>query len=674
VTWRVRDWWIAGLLLAGLLIVYYPALHGTPVWDDDAHLTRPELRPWSGLWRIWFDLKATEQYYPVTHSAFWLMHRIWGEWYAGYHLVNVLLHGLSAILLVRILRALEIPGAWFAAALWAFHPVQVESVAWMSELKNTLSGAFYFAAALAYLRFDRERSRGAWLAALSLFVVGLLSKSVIDTLPAALLLVCYWRRGTLSWGGDVRPLAPFLVIAVGSGLLTSWVERTYIGATGDDFQISLIGRCLIAGRAFWFYLGKIIWPAALTFVYPRWEIDLSTWWQYLFPAGALALAGVVVWGRRRWGAGPLVANLFFAGTLFPALGFVNVYPFRFSFVADHFQYLACAGPMVLAAAVGARLAEGRGAQVRALVQVVCAALLAQLMILSWEQCRMYADAQRLWRATLAGNPECWMAHNNLGMLLFRQGRVSEAIAQYQEALRLKPDYDGARTNLGEALASSGQVNQAMAQYREALRIDPAFAPAAYDVGNLLLGQGRIADAIAQYRDALRLDPGYGQAHNNLGFALLQAGRTAEAVAELRESLKIDPADEQTHYNLGNALLAEGEVGGAIAEMQTALDLQPANPGFQNALAWLLATAPQPALRDGPRAVQLATEASRAGIGPAGLRTLAAAYAQAGRYLDAVQTARQALDIARVRTDASLTGALPREIALYEAGRPYEEAR
>ena len=290
----------------------------------------------------------------MVHSVFWVEHKLWGDATLGYHLVNILLHAFSALLLLKILRQLEISGAWLAAAIFALHPVQVESVAWISELKNTLSGVFYLGSALIYLNFDQTRRLKFYVAALVLFGLGLLSKTVIATLPAALLVVFWWQRGKLSWKQDVRPLLPFFLAGVVMGLFTAWVERKFIGAEGKVFDLTLLERMLIAGRVVWFYLGKLFWPAGLVFIYPRWEVSGTVWWQYLFPAATLLLlAGLWAWRRRN--RGPLAALLFFVGTLFPALGFLNVYPFRYSFVADHYQYLAGLGVITVVSAGAAQL-------------------------------------------------------------------------------------------------------------------------------------------------------------------------------------------------------------------------------------------------------------------------------------------------------------------------------
>ena len=340
-----------------------PALRGGFNWDDDAYVTNNlTLRSVHGLSQIWGQLTATPQYYPLVFTSFWLEYHLWGLNPLGYHVVNVLLHALAAMLLWRVLVRLQLPGAWLAAGIFALHPVAVESVAWVTERKNVLSAVFYFAAALAYLRWRDDgttttglRATSSWrslvlyLLSLALFICALFSKTVTASLPAALLLVIWWKHGRIA-GRDVWPLLPFFVAGAALGLVTSWLERTHVGANGPEWALSFFDRCLIAGRALWFYAGKLFWPANLTFIYPRWQIDPGIWWQWLFPAAAIALV-MILWSLRgRIGRGPLVAVLFFAGTLLPALGFANVYPMRYSFVADHFQYLASVGLIVLAAA------------------------------------------------------------------------------------------------------------------------------------------------------------------------------------------------------------------------------------------------------------------------------------------------------------------------------------
>ena len=332
---RASNGWTAALILGLTFACYWPALNGGLVWDDSAHVTRAELQSGAGLWRIWSDPHATQQYYPLLHSAFWIEHRLWGDATLGYHLANVLQHATAACLLVLILRRLNVPGARVAGLLFAVHPVCVESVAWISEQKNTLSLVFYLTAALAYLRFDRDRrhpsAHRAYLLASLLFILALLTKTVTATLPAALLVVFWWRRGRISWRRDVVPLVPWFVLAIASGLFTAWVERRLIGAEGAAFDLTLAQRCLLAGRAIWFYLGKLLWPVHLVFVYPRWDVKTAAagWTGYL---ALSVLVTAALWILRRRMRGPLAAWLFFVGSLFPALGFLNVYPFLFSCV------------------------------------------------------------------------------------------------------------------------------------------------------------------------------------------------------------------------------------------------------------------------------------------------------------------------------------------------------
>ncbi len=562
---------LAVLLVAATILAYQPAWHAGFIWDDDHHVTRPELSSPHGLGRIWTEFGATLQYYPLVHSVFWVEHRIWGEAAAPYHWVNILLHAFSALLVAKILQRLEIPGAWLAAGLFALHPVEVESVAWVSELKNTLSGVFYLSAALVYLGFDRNRRGRNYVAALGLFLLGLMSKTVVATLPAALLVVFWWQRGKLSWKRDVAPLSPFFAAGIGAGWLTAWMERKFIGAQGADFQFSIIERCLIAGRDIWFYLGKLGWPADLIFIYPRWHVNHTVWWQYLFPAAALALVGVLLW--RGW-RGPLAALLFFVGTLFPALGFFNVYPFRFSFVADHFQYLASLGPLTLAA-VGLSAAAGFIRERRPIVKpLMCAALLLALGTLTWKQCALYADAQTLWQTTIRHNPDCWLAWNNLGAVLDGKGQLGEAINHLQEAIRLKPDYAEPQNNLGSALGRHGQIDEAIDHLRKAIRLAPGYAEAHNNLGAILGKKGQLDEAISHYQEAIHFKPDFADAHNNLGSSLEKQGRTDEAISQFREAIRLNPNFADAFNNLGAVLARNGQIDEAVSRYQEAVRLQP----------------------------------------------------------------------------------------------------
>jgi tetratricopeptide (TPR) repeat protein len=677
--WNLRKQdWLLGLLLAmAVFCAYQPVWHAGFIWDDEAHVTRPELCSLGGLARIWFQLGATQQYYPLMHSVFWVEHRLWGYSALGYHLVNVLLHVVVALLLVKILRQLKIPGAWLAAAIFALHPVQVESVAWISELKNTLSGVFYLGAALIYLEFDRSRNRGKWVLALGLFAAGLMSKTVIATLPAALLVVFWWQRGKISWKQDVLPLIPFFIMGMGVGLFTAWVERKFvIGAEVSEFNFSLVERLLIAGRVIWFYLGKLFWPVNLAFVYPRWDVSQGVWWQYLFPAAVLLLLGMLAGWHRRW-RGPLAGLLFFSGTLFPALGFFNVYPFLYSFVADHFQYLAGIGPIALMAG-GITAAMGFWGKGKCFLQpAFCGALLLTLGILTWRQCGMYADNETLWRATIARNPDSFLAHNDLGLLLSQKGQMDEALEHYQKALEIKPQYVPAHYNLGNAFLQRGQWNEAIACFQKALEINPNVSRVWYNLGNAFLRSGRVEKAIVSYQETLKIRPDFWEGYNNLGNALGQAGRTDEAIAAYLKALEISPDNAGIYNNLGNALMRNGRLDEAIANFQKVLAIRPDFAEAQNSLgygAWVLATSPEASVRNGIKAVKLAEQVNRfsQGVNPLFLGTLAAAYAETGRFPEAVDTAQHAQQLAVAQNNTRLVNVLQQQIGFYKTGSPFRD--
>jgi len=570
-----------------VLLVYQPVWRAGFNWDDEGHVTRPSLRSWYGVYRIWFQLGATQQYYPLLHTAFWVQHKLWGGNPSGYHIVNILLHALVAVMVALVLRRLAVPGAYLAAAIFALHPVHVETAAWISELKNTLSGTFYLGAMLVYLRFDEARKRRSYWGALGLFVLALASKTVTATLPAALLVIFWWQRGRLSWRRDVMPLIPFFVLGVAAGVLTACVERTLIGAEGPAFEMTFVERCLLAGRVVWFYLSKLFWPADLVFFYPRWRVSQADWWQYLYPATALLLLAGLWALRRRWRA-PLAGLLFFIGTLFPVLGFLNVYPFVFAFVADHYQYLASLGIITLTAA-GAALLLGRwGLWHRPAGNLLCLALLAILGTASWRQSWMYTDLETLYRVTMDRDPECWVAPYNLGTFLSHAGRLTEAIAQFRRAVEIKPDYALAYNNLGSALTELGRFDEAVNNFQRAVKIQPDFVEVYGNLGTVLGQMEKFDEAIACFHRALAIRPDYVAAHSHLGNTLVLAGRLPEAMAQFEAALDIDPSDAETHCYLGNVLARQGQLDEAIEHYRTALERQPDSAEFHCRLGSALA--------------------------------------------------------------------------------------
>ena len=404
----------------------------------------------------------------MLHTAFWLEHRLWGDNPAGYHILNVVLHvavaSLFAIVLVSLAKIGPVSlaenqspspepswvGAWAAALLFALHPVAVESVAWISEQKNTLSAVFCLVSAFYYLRFETRAQGRDYILALCFFILGVLTKSVTVTLPAVLLVVIWWRKGTVDLNRDIRRLGPWLVVGAVAGLTTAYIERTYVGASGASFDLGVTARLLLAARDLAFYFGKLVWPHPLMFVYPRWSIDIRSATQWLALAVVVLLLGSA-YSLRGKSRGPLAALLCYAGMLFPALGFVNVYPFVFSYVADHFQYLAS---LAVFAAVGTGLTAlwRRTSAYRPLVAIGFAAVLVVLSVLTHAQVSIYANETHLYEETLAVNPQAWLAHANLGAILARSGDTNGAIAHYLEAIRLHPDLPQTEDDLGNAYA------------------------------------------------------------------------------------------------------------------------------------------------------------------------------------------------------------------------------
>ena len=595
----------AGLIVLITLLAYIPAMRGGYIWDDNAHITEnAALHSVDGLKKIWFEPKVLPQYYPLVHTTFWVEYHLWQLHPFGYHVVNVLLHSLNAILLLLVLRCLRVPGGWLAALLFALHPVEVESVAWITERKNVLSVFFYLSSVLAYLRFanftvgpantwlssdtypptsdNSSRSWRFYLLALFLFICGLLSKTITCSLPAAILLVLWWKQDRISWR-DTLPLIPFFVVGAFLGLTTVWLEIHHVGAQGEEWAFSFLDRCLIAGRALWFYAGKLAWPHKLTFNYPRWQIDSGLWWQYLFPAAALAVISILWVLRRRIGKGPFVAVVFFAGTLVPALGFFDVYPMRFSFVADHFQYLASIGLLTLAAASVTAFFERLGPRQNTIGFVLSMAVLFVFAVLVWKQSTIYQDAETLYRDTIAKNPHSWMAHYNLGVFLVNSGRSDEVMPFFSEALRLRPDDADAHYNLGVALEKQGRFEEALAHFAETVKLRPDYAEAHYSMAVILARQSKFEEAISHYSQALRVNPNYAEAHNNLGVALFRLGKLDKAIEHYRTALKLDPDFGKAHNNLGNALIQKGKLDEAIVHYSRALEITARYPEAHNNL-------------------------------------------------------------------------------------------
>ncbi|MCI0540210.1 MAG: tetratricopeptide repeat protein [Verrucomicrobiales bacterium] len=579
------------LIVILTFVAYAPAMRCGFIWDDDDYVTgNVTLRSLEGLRRIWFEPGAVHQYYPIVYSSFWVEYQLWGLHPLGYHLINVALHAANAVLVGLVLRRLSVPGAFLAAAIFALHPVHVESVAWVTERKNVLSGLFYLSSALFYLRFSgiggqvekpESRSQNIFYASsLACFVAALLSKSVTCTLPAVLLLLAWWKRPRLEWRRDLLPLAPMFALGALMGMVTIWMEKTSVGAQGADWAIGFADRVMIAGRAIWFYIFKLIWPQDLTFIYPRWSLRWESAWEYLMPAAALGVLAMLWIHRQRLGRAPAVAATFFVLTLLPALGFINYYPMIYSFVADHFQYLASIG---LIAAFAATIQDsrfpprgtGRGSPLwGGKIRYAGPVIVLLLAVLTWKQAHIYKDEKTLWEDTLRKNPSAWMAHNNLGGVLSDEGRLEEAITHYYEALKLKPDHEMAHYNLGIVFARQGKLDEAAAHYSAAIQINPGYAQAHNNLGGVLCQGGLAEQGIAEYMEALRIDPNYADVHSNLGVAFLGRGDLEKALFHCHEAIRIEPELAEAYNNLGTVLVRQGKLAEAVETFAKAIAINP----------------------------------------------------------------------------------------------------
>ncbi len=523
--------WQAAALVALAVAAYGQALRSGFIWDDDTVLFgNPLVRAADGLRRIWFTTQSAD-YWPVTQSSFWIEWRLWGMHAAGYHATNLALHALTVLLFWTLLRRLAVPGAWLAAALFAVHPVNAETVAWIAERKNLLAMAFFLGSILCYLPAEEPGGRRAWLwygSSLAFFALAMLSKGSAAPLPVVLLGLTWARRRPA--GRDFARLAPFFAISAGLVLVNVWFQRH--GPPGFLRPESWPERVLGAGAAVSFYLRKAFIPVHLAFFYPQWRIRIGELHWWLPSAEIVLITGILWWGRARGAAPALWAWLYFLAMLVPVLGLVDVTYMRFSLVANHYEHLPLLG---LAALAGFGWARWRDAAARGspLPVAVAAGAIAVLGLLTWNQTGIYRDLPTLYVATLRENPDSCLARNNLAVLLLDQGRSADAEAQLEEAVRLNPDYADARYNLAGILSRTGRLSEAIDEYRAALRLKPNYPGAWNNLGNALDAAGRLPEAAEAYRAALRLEPDNAGMHRNLASVLARLGDVDGAAAEYR---------------------------------------------------------------------------------------------------------------------------------------------
>jgi protein O-mannosyl-transferase len=581
------------VLAAVVLAAYAPILSAGYVWDDDAYVAdNANLRDGAGLARIWLEPRSSPQYYPLVFTSFWIERRVGMDGPGLSHAVNVCLQLANAALLWGMLRRLRVPGAYAAALVFAVHPVHVESVAWITERKNVLSGAWYLVSAWAYLEWagisgpdaaqpeaeggtQADNGRPRWMYAVSVcaFVAALLSKTVTATLPAVLLLAVWWRRGRVR-AGDVGPLLPFFALGAALAGLTAWLEVHHVGASGVEWSGSAAERALLAGRIVWFYVRSLAWPHPLMFVYPRWTISASDVWAWMSLLSAVAVLLALARWRAAIGRAPLAAALAFLVTLAPVLGFFNVYPMRFSFVADHFQYLASVFVIAGAAAAGAALCRRWNRYGRQAAAALTVLVVAALAATARAETAKFTSLESLWLDTLAKNPGAYLARNNLGSLRMSQGRYDDARALFAEVTQQRPDFAVAHNNLGTALFREGKIEAALDAHRRAVELDPSYAEARNNLGVDLANLGRLQEAVEAYRAALRLNPDYAMAHYNLGNVLVRQNRLDEAEPHYRDAIRLGPDLALPRFYLGLNLLAAGRAEEAAPLLREAFGLKP----------------------------------------------------------------------------------------------------
>jgi tetratricopeptide (TPR) repeat protein len=731
-SWR-RTLLIALLIVIATLIAYIPAMRAGYIWDDDQYLYENELvQSDDGLADIWSVryspefghlLPQTPQYYPFVFTAFWIEHQLWGLDPVGYHVVNIVLHLISALVLWRIAVVLRLPGAWFIAAMFALTPIHVESVAWVTERKNVLSGLFYLLALLTYLRYqDGPRSMAHQVAmyvlALLLFIAALLSKTVTCTLPVIILLIHFYREG---WQPRklVRlsvEMIPFFALGIAMGLMTAYFEATKVGAEGAEWAYTFGERFfIIAPTAYAFYALKVLWPHPVMFVYPRWDVVAGDPMSYISFAVLLGLfiAFVVFW--KRGGKGPALLMLAAGATLFPALGFVNVYPHRFSWVADHFQYLGSVPFIIFFTGVAAWLGRRVLAEPRRPIvgYAVGAVVLAVCSVLTFAHARHYKDEETLWRATLDANPQAWIAAinlgtiymdvpngereedaialfkqaaehpwaratalNNQGRILARRGEFEASIPVFEQAVEADPHHGRALQSLASALLEVGRRDEAAEYFERAIEEMPLKHGMKRQLAAIRVEQGRLEDAADLFRRLIEVMPDEAGPRGDLAQALFRLQQFDECVATLEDALALDPTRVDLHRLLVRTQrMALRDYAGAIASCRTALEHVENDPFITNELAWMLATAPDDALRDGEEALRLIEPFARNRQANAQvLDTYAAALAETGRFQPAVQVIDVALQRARAGNNAPLVRQMQTRRALYLGQMPHRDPK
>lgn len=560
-----------GAILIAVVLVYLPAFHADFVWDDEQLVTgNLLLRSLSGFAEIWLGGR-TADYFPITNTVFWIEHHVFGESAAGYHAINIVLHAADALLVWLVLQRLNVPGAWLAGLIFGIHPVHVESVAWISELKNVLSMFFVLLSVFCFLRTEQKSLLGgstAYVASLIFFLLALLAKTQVVFLPVALLLCAWWRSGhtaSTSFRREAIQTWPFFVMAALLSLVTIWFQNRAIGE--EEIIVGSFARRLVnAAMAVWWYAGKVFAPVRLMSIYRSWRFDSPEPLDWLPLITLLALATVLWWGRNRGTRGASFAWAYFVVALLPTLGFIRMAYLRSgTLVADHLQYFADVSLIALFSAGIATFWTGRQRGIKIATAALVALLLGAMGTYTSVRAAVFRDEETLWRDNLSMNPDSWQAHVRLGQRLFKQERYREAVSHLERVVQLKPELADNHNLLGLDYCRLERFDEGIAEYRKALQLretksstatSNSVATIRTNLANALtITASRLSDststsseeamrryeeAIQQYERALELEPQQPAIHRNLGMLLAKLGRYDEAEAHLRATLQIVP--------------------------------------------------------------------------------------------------------------------------------------
>ena len=585
----------AALIVVAACLAYFPSLRGEFILDDNMLLTdNPLIKASDGLYRFWCTTEPID-YWPVSNTTLWIEWRLWGMHSTGYHVTNLVLHVVAALLIWVVLGRLSIPGAFLAALLFAVHPVNVESVAWVGQRKSLLALLFFLLSILWYVKAETASrlqarmsllmtDRWYWLSLVG-FILAMLSKVSVAVLPLILLLIVWWVRPLTR--RDLVRMTPFLLAAVVLLRVNLWFRTHGIETEIRSASYGFTERLLGAVGVVWFYLYKALLPVNLIFLYPEWHVHADQW-QWWLPLVAAVATTCVLWRYRRgWSRPPLLAWGYFCVALVPVMGFSDVGFMQPLVVADHYQDVALIGVVALVSAGWATWQRRVHGQARWALNAVAVAVAGMLSVLTWQQSSLYSNAMKLYQATLEKNPDSSMAHNNLGFALLQAGRPQEAMGHFEQALRVTPDYFDARNNLGFALLEAGRPQEASTHVEQALRIEPNSPQANYNMGRVLFQTGRLQEAIEYDQRAVRLKPDFPEAQYDLGVALAQAGQLQEAIGHYQQALRLKPDYPEAHYNLGTALVRARQLQDAIEHYQQALQLKPDYAEAHNNLGGVL---------------------------------------------------------------------------------------